>query len=822
MSVGCKDLDRGTFQVRKSPLHARQRGQKTLVLGREPVTLPRLPANFSPPPLPPTPARDGTDPGPKMSRLLSLLLVALATLVPASAQSVKVKLFSKAAGDDVLVAIQIRPSFDCWVYDQGDPSEVGGLPTTVTLGELEGAEWTDVWYPEPKVKPDEGFGPARVFDKKTYLFAAARGAAAAGVDAGAVGALVGGQVCDENQCLPFDEDLETLGAGPESVWEGFPESLLAEPEEDPLSWSPDFGDEAAAARAFARVLDGDDGEVVELVVQVATPEHWHMYHGPTAEDMGPGLGTPTTVTVEGGNVDWDDEVRYPEPFRYVQDAEKEEWLWAHEGLFHFALRGEAFDEFDPGDVEVSLDGQSCDEGACLPVGFSGIEVVGAGSEALFAAAFATWTLPQVASGVAVPDMGSGAVAGADAATGTDTGTGTGTEVEVDAEEVVGAAESTPTIEATAVVREKRSFGQETESEGLLEFILLAIGAGLFTLLMPCTYPMIPITISFFTKQADERGGNALLLATVYGLGIVVMFVLLGVLAGPLLVPFATHYVTNLFIGVLFVVFALALFGAITLNPPQFLMGAAGKASGTGGIYGVFLMGLTLVITSFTCTGPFVGTLIAAGASGGVMRIVIGMGVFGATMAAPFVLLALIPGRLSAIPSAGGWMNTLKVFMGFVELAAALKFFSNADIALQAGWLPREVFLMMWAVIGLAAAMYLFGRINLKGESPDGEIGPGRLCGGLVTLIGSAYCFMGVLGYHLDETIMSAMAPPPEYSRGLVETHKAEVVSSAGSLALPAGVKRQSGSLVVVDDYDLALKVARERGLGVLVNFTGHT
>ncbi|MDB2575713.1 hypothetical protein N9Z54_00785 [Planctomycetota bacterium] len=766
-----------------------------------------------------------------MSRLLSLLLVALATLVPASAQSVKVKLFSKAAGDDVLVAIQIRPSFDCWVYDQGDPSEVGGLPTTVTLGELEGAEWTDVWYPEPKVKPDEGFGPARVFDKKTYLFAAARGAAAAGVDAGAVGALVGGQVCDENQCLPFSEDLATLGAGPESVWAAFPESLLAEPEEDPLEWSPDFGDEAAAARAFVRVLDGDDGEIVELVVQVATPEHWHMYHGPTAEDMGPGIGTPTTVTVEGGNVDWEDEVQYPEPFRYVQEEKdpqdpdsKEVWLWAHEGLFHFALRGEAFDDFDPGDLEIGLDGQSCDDGACLPVKFSGIEVVGSGSDALFAAAFATWTLPQAASGGAGAATEPGAVP--DAGSGTGTGTGTGTDAETDTETdagaVVGAAESTPTIEAPVEDGEKRSFGQETESDGLLEFILLAIGAGLFTLLMPCTYPMIPITISFFTKQADEKGGNALLLASVYGLGIVLMFVLLGVLAGPLLVPFATHYVTNLFIGVLFVVFALALFGAITLNPPQFLMGAAGKASGTGGIYGVFLMGLTLVITSFTCTGPFVGTLIAAGASGGVMRIVIGMGVFGATMAAPFVVLALIPSRLSAIPSAGGWMNTLKVFMGFVELAAALKFFSNADIALQAGWLPREVFLMMWAAIGLAAAMYLFGRINLKGESPDGEIGPGRLCGGLVTLIGSAYCFMGVLGYHLDETIMSAMAPPPEYSRGLVETHKAEVVSGGSSQALPAGVKRQGGSLVVVDDYDLALRVARERGLGVLVNFTGHT
>jgi cytochrome c biogenesis protein CcdA len=761
-----------------------------------------------------------------MSRLLSLILVALATLVPASAQSVKVKLFSKAAGDDVLVAIQIRPSFGCWVYDQGDPSEVGGLPTTVTLGELGGAEWTEVWFPEAKVKPDEGFGPARVFDKKTYLFAAARGAASAGVDAGAVGALVAGQVCDENQCLRFEEDLQTLGAGPESVWEGFPESLLAEPEEDPLTWSPDFGDEAAAARAFARVLDGDDGEIVELVVQVATPEHWHMYHGPTGEDMGPVLGTPTTIAVEGGNVDWEDDVHYPEPFRYVQDpADAEEgWLWAHEGVFLFGLQGEAFDEFDPEDVTVLLDGQSCDDGSCLPVENLEVEVVGAGTDALYAAAFAAWTLPEVPA--AGGDSGATAGAAQEGAEGA---------ADTAAPTPAGPAPDGPTVEAPPEGGPRETFGQETESEGLLEFILLAIGAGLFTLLMPCTYPMIPITISFFTKQADEKGGNALLLASFYGLGIVAMFVLLGVVAGKMLTPFASHPVTNFVIGVLFVVFALALFGAITLNPPAFLMGAAGKASGTGGILGVFLMGLTLVITSFTCTGPFVGTLIATGASGSVMRTVIGMGVFGATMAAPFVVLALIPSRLSAIPSAGGWMNTLKVFMGFVELAAALKFFSNADIALQAGWLPREVFLMMWAAIGLAAAMYLFGRINLKGESPDGEIGPWRLCGGVATLIGSFYCLMGVQGYHLDEGIMSAMAPPPDYSRGLVKTHRpadvAEILDALAPIvaggeaaveALPSGVERLDGSLVVKDDYDLALRVARERGLGLLVNFTGHT
>ena len=744
-----------------------------------------------------------------MSRFLTLLLVAFSAAAPAAAQSIKVTLFSKAVGDDVLVAVKFQPSYECWFYDEGDPSEVGGLPTEVTLGGLDGAEWTPVWFPEPKLKFDPDLGQSMVFDKRTYLYAAAPGAASAGADPAAVTASVVGQVCNTSQCLPFDEDLTSLGAGPESVWSKFPDSLLEAPEEDLLAWAPDFGDEAAAARAFARVLEDD---TVELVVQVSTPEHWHMYHGPTAEDMGPGVGTPTTISVEGGNVDWGEDVTYPEPFRYVQDEADaaKGWLWAHEGVFHFGLRGEAYDEFDPGDVTVSVDGQSCDDGSCLPVNFGEVEVVGEGSEALYAAAFATWTLPEVSPASAA----GGATAGAtqERSEGAEDATATAT------------APDGPAVEAAPEGGPKETFGQETESEGLLEFILLAIGAGLFTLLMPCTYPMIPITISFFTKKADEKGGNALLLASVYGLGIVAMFVLLGVVAGPLLVPFAAHPVTNVVIGVLFVVFALALFGAITLNPPQFLMGAAGKASATDGVFGVFLMGLTLVITSFTCTGPFVGSLIATGASGGVTRIVIGMAVFGATMAAPFVVLALIPGRLSAIPSAGGWMNTLKVFMGFVELAAALKFFSNADIALQAGWLPREVFLMAWTAIGLAAAMYLFGRINLKGESPDGEIGPWRLCGGVATLIGSFYCFMGVQGYQLDETIMSAMAPPPSYSRGLVETHRAEVVSgAAGAPApLPAGVAREGGSLVVKDDYDLALKVARERGLGLLVNFTGHT
>jgi thiol:disulfide interchange protein DsbD len=157
-------------------------------------------------------------------------------------------------------------------------------------------------------------------------------------------------------------------------------------------------------------------------------------------------------------------------------------------------------------------------------------------------------------------------------------------------------------------------------------------------------------------------------------------------------------------------------------------------------------------------------------------------------------------------------------MGFVELAAALKFFSNADITLKLGILPREVFLMIWTGIAFVTAMYLFGRINLKGESPDGNIGPGRLCAGTATIIGGLYCFLGVQGYQLDGKIMSAMAPPPSYSRGLVETHRPYRPVEK----LPDYAIRESGSIVVIDDYDAARGLAQKLGLGLLVNFTAHT
>ena len=328
-----------------------------------------------------------------------------------------------------------------------------------------------------------------------------------------------------------------------------------------------------------------------------------------------------------------------------------------------------------------------------------------------------------------------------------------------------------------------------EFGGWWGLILLAIGAGLFALLMPCTYPMIPITISLFSKQAEARGGKVLPLSLTYGAGIVAIFVLIGLLAGPYIVPVASHWLTNTVIAVFFIVFALSLFGLIELRPPAFLLNAAGKAHAQGGYVGVLLMGATLVVTSFTCTVPFVASLIALAAQGGTAHVIVGMGTFGLTMAIPFVALSLLPGRLRAMPRAGEWMNTLKVFLGFVELAAALKFVSNVDIVVNAGpvWLPRSLFLWIWTLLFAAAGLHLLSGFLRATAKPGWK----RAVGVAFCFAFAGYCAYGATGNRLNP-VMTAIAPPLDLGK----------------------------HTKVKDDYDAALATALAQNKLLLVNFTG--
>jgi thiol:disulfide interchange protein DsbD len=221
------------------------------------------------------------------------------------------------------------------------------------------------------------------------------------------------------------------------------------------------------------------------------------------------------------------------------------------------------------------------------------------------------------------------------------------------------------------------------------------------------------------------------------------------------------------------------------------------------------MGITLVFATFTCTVPLVGALLTVtGQSGGLGTVTIGMAVFGLTMALPFVILSLVPTRIRAMPRSGEWMHVLKVFLGFVELAAALKFFSNVEYVLQWQVLPRELFLVLWGGIFFVAGIFLLGMFRLQGES-QAAIGPGRMLGAMATVVFSFYCLFGALGYQLDY-VMTTIAPP----------YRAATLS--GGLAVGGGgTEVAKGHTIITDDHDAAVAQALSENKLVMVNFTGY-
>ena len=519
---------------------------------------------------------------------------------------------------------------------------------------------------------------------------------------------------------------------------------------------PSFSQNPVRGKLYTKTV----GETVHAVVELRVDFGWHIYDPDLG--TGGGVGKPTQIELTGGGLNFAAPT-FPEPERHEQAGLG--WINTHHGKVLVRSSAPLAEGADLTAVRAAIDGLVCKDevgGICVPFEMEAASRVG--KEEYFSEAALALSAPQQ---------------------------GNESEVSHEASSEQGAGETDPEEDG------------ETEDEAPLgTFLLEAFIWGLITLLMPCTYPMIPITISFFTKQAIARDGNVLSLSLAYGAGIVLVFVAIGVVVGAPIQEFANHPVFNLLIAGMFIFFACTLFGWFNLQPPAFLMKAAGKASATGGLVGVFLMGLTLVVTSFTCTAPFVGTLLARGGDQGVARVVMGMGVFGLTMATPFVFLSLFPSRAQKMPGAGAWMNTLKVFLGFVELAAALKFLSTADLAWEWGFLSKEVFLILWAGIFGIAAMYLFGKINLKGEE-SGAISPGRMIAGTVTFLFAIYCAFLTMGFKMDP-FLTAFAPP---------------YSTAGAQSSEVSHDDEPWSMVV-DDWEGALASARSEEKLLLVNFTG--
>src|SRR5690606_17507676 len=262
---------------------------------------------------------------------------------------------------------------------------------------------------------------------------------------------------------------------------------------------------------------------------------------------------------------------------------------------------------------------------------------------------------------------------------------------------------------------------KSEQKGLLSIFIIAFFSGFAALLTPCVFPMIPMTVSFFTKQSKTKAAG-IRNAVLYGLSIIIIYVVLGSLVTAIfgadaLNALSTNVIFNLAFFVILIVFASSFLGAFEIMLPNSWANKVDRQADKGGIIGILFMALALAIVSFSCTGPIVGTLLVEAASKGGIAPFVGMFGFSLALALPFGLFAAFPGWMNSLPKSGGWLNTVKVFLGFLELAFAFKFLSNADLVLQLHWLEREVFIAIWIAVFGALALYLFGKIQLPNDSP---------------------------------------------------------------------------------------------------------
>lgn len=367
--------------------------------------------------------------------------------------------------------------------------------------------------------------------------------------------------------------------------------------------------------------------------------------------------------------------------------------------------------------------------------------------------------------------------------------------------------------------------KQEKKKSLWTLFILSFFAGFAALLTPCVFPMIPMTVSFFTKQSKTKAigiRNAIL----FGASIVFLYVLLGTVVTSIfgadsLNALSTNVWFNIIFFLLLIIFAVSFLGAFEITLPSSWGTTVDSQADRGGLIGIFFMALALAIVSFSCTGPIVGTaLVAAAAQGGTAPVISMLG-FSLAIALPFSLFAAFPGWMNSLPKSGGWLNTVKVFLGFLELALAFKFLSNADLVMQGHWLEREVFIAIWITIFGALALYLFGKIKLPHDSDLSHISVGRLSLGLVVMTFTIYMVPGLWGAPLK--LISGFPPPMHYSEssyGVGYTKLSEAGMGA-RMEIPQGAHLGPHDIISFLDYEEGMAYAKKINKPVMIDFTGH-
>ncbi|WP_460543689.1 protein-disulfide reductase DsbD family protein [Echinicola sediminis] len=372
-------------------------------------------------------------------------------------------------------------------------------------------------------------------------------------------------------------------------------------------------------------------------------------------------------------------------------------------------------------------------------------------------------------------------------------------------------------------------GKQGDATSMLPFVIAAFLGGLAALLTPCVFPMIPMTVTFFTGRSQSKA-HGIRNAIIYGLSIILIYTLAGTIVAAIQGPefanwLSTHWLPNIFFFLVFIFFAFAFLGLFEITLPSGLVNTIDAKADKGGLTGIFFMAFTLVLVSFSCTGPIVGSILIEAAGGEILKPILGMGAFALAFAIPFTLFAVFPEWLNSLPKSGGWLNSVKVVLGFLELALAFKFLSVADQVYHWGLLDRDIYLAIWIVIFALLGFYLLGKLRLPGDSPMEAISVPRLLLAITTFIFVIYLIPGLFGAPLKS--LSGYLPPMSTHdfnvEKLIRENKGAVSEDnpmtekpkfADLLHLPHGLQGYF-------DYEQALRVAKQENKPLFIDFTGH-
>ena len=371
---------------------------------------------------------------------------------------------------------------------------------------------------------------------------------------------------------------------------------------------------------------------------------------------------------------------------------------------------------------------------------------------------------------------------------------------------------------------------EERTTSLWSFFIIALIAGFAGTLTPCVFPMIPMTVTFFVNSKTHRR-KSIFTAIVYGLSIIFIYTLIGLLVSLLksdadtLNRISTHWITNMIFFMMFIFFAASFFGMFEITLPSWVITRSDKKADKGGYIGAFFMALTLVLVSFSCTGPIVGTILIEAATGMMLKPVIGMFGFGLAFAIPFIILALFPSWMGKLPKSGGWLNSVKIVMAFIILALSLKFFVSADQTYHWDILSRNVFLAIWIVLFTMLGFYLLGKLRFKHDNEVSHISFFRVILSVISFVFVIYLFTGLFGANLN--VISGFLPPPSneliFNKEQATTNNEKLTTNNELCETPkyANLFQLPYNLHGYFDYKQGLECAKKLHKPMFVAFTGH-